>query len=136
MLLFVWLTPEDNTVWPVALLGIALALLCTTWLVRRRLGGSAISASYVPVGTTLLGGITGLGGTLATAGFMFFKNALHAHVFWDFPPAMVMAMLTRAPSWTLAGGLMGISAGLLWLWRKTETQVKEESLRKIPVENR
>jgi hypothetical protein len=126
LLLFVWLTPEDNTVWPVALLGIGLALLSAVWLLKRRLGGSAFSARYVPMGGALLGGIVGLGGALACTGLMFFKNALHAHAFWDFPPAMVVAMLTRTPSWALAGGLVGISAGLLWLWRKNITPVKDE----------
>ena len=125
LLLFVWLTPEDNTVWPVALLGVGLALLSMTWLVRRHLGGSAFSARYVPMGGALLGGTVGLGGALACAGLMFFKNALHAHAFWDFPPAMVVAMLTRAPNWALAGGLVGISAGLLWVWRKTSEPIKQ-----------
>jgi len=50
---------------------------------------------------------------------MFFKNALHAHAFWDYPPPMVVAMLTRAPSWTLAGGLAGLGIGCLWVWRKS-----------------
>lgn len=119
LLIFVWLTPEDNTVWPVASLGLGLALLSTVWLVQRRLGGSAFPARYVPMSSALLGGIIGLGSALSSAGLMFFKNALHAHPFWDFPPGMVAAMLTRAPSWALAGGLAGLGAGSLWLWRKS-----------------
>ncbi len=126
LMLFVWLTPEDNTVWPVAVLGVGLALLSLMWLIRRHLGGSGFHGWYVPIGAALLGGIIGLGGTLATAGLMFFKNALHAHAFWDFPPGMVVAMLIRAPSWALAGGLAGIGTGLLWVWRKTIMPVKQE----------
>ncbi len=125
LLLFVWLTPEDSTVWPVAVLGVGLAILSVVWMVKRRLGGSAFAARYVPIGAGLLGGIVGLGGALAAAGFMFFKNALHAHAFWDYPPAMVVAMLSRAPSWALAGGLAGMGIGLLWVYRN----MKSRSLR-------
>jgi hypothetical protein len=116
LLLFVWLSPEDNSVWPVATLGVGLAILSLVWFIRRRLGGSAFPAHYVPIGAALLGGIAGLGGALSSAGLMFFKNALHAHAFWDYPPAMVVAMLSRAPSWAVAGGLAGVGIGFLWVW--------------------
>ena len=115
LVLFVWLNPEDNAVWPVALLGVGLALLIVMWMVWRWFGNKALSARDVAIGAALLGGITGLGGALSSAGLMFFKNALHAHVFWDYPPAMIMAMLTRAPTWALAGGLVGIGAAILWI---------------------
>ena len=115
LLLFVWLSPEDNAVWPVALLGLSLALLTMVWLVRRRLGNTAFPARYVPIAAVLLGGIVGIGAALSAASLMFFKNALHAHAFWDYPPAMVVAMLSRAPSWALAGALVGIGTGFLWL---------------------
>lgn len=127
LLIFIWLSPEDNAVWPVALIGLGLALLSTVWLIQRRLGGSVFPARYVLIGGILLGGIVGLGGALSATGLMFFKNALHAHVFWDFPPAMVLAMLTRAPSWALAGGLAGLGIGCLWLWRgNRESKLKDE----------
>jgi len=117
LLVFIWLSPEDNGVWPVALLGVGLAVLSLVWLIRRRLGGSTFPTRYVAPGAVLSGGMAGLGGALATAGLMFFKNALHAHAFWDYPPAMVVAMLSRAPSWTLAGALVGLGVGLLWIRR-------------------
>jgi hypothetical protein len=115
LLVFIWLTPEDNTVWPVALLGTGLALLGVIWLVQKHLGGRPFSGRDVIIGAMLLGGIVGVGATLASAALMFFKNALHAHTFWDFPPAMVVAMLTRAPSWAMAGGVAGIGVGFLWI---------------------
>jgi hypothetical protein len=117
LLLFIWLSPEDNVVWPAALMGVGLALLGSVWLVQRWLDGSAFPAQYVPIGAALIGTIVGLVSALSAAGLMFFKNALHAHIFWDFPPGMVAAMLTRAPSWALAGGLAGLGIGCLWLWR-------------------
>ena len=115
LLLFVWLSPEDNAVWPVALLGLGLALLTMVWLIRRQFGNSVFTARYVAIAAALLGGIVGIGAALSAAGLMFFKNALHAHAFWDYPPAMVVAMLFRAPSWALAGALVGIGTGFLWL---------------------
>ncbi len=56
--------------------------------------------------------MTGLGGSVATAGLMFFKNARHAHVFPDYPAGMLLATLERAPMWAAAGGLIGLSVGL------------------------
>jgi hypothetical protein len=80
----------------------------------------------VPISAALLGGIVGLGGALSSAGFMFFKNALHAHAFWDYPPGMVGAMLSRAPSWALAGALAGLGMGCLWLWYQSIMFVKQK----------
>ncbi len=128
LLLFIWLTPEDNSVWPVAVLGIGAALLGCVWMIRQRLSGSRFSRRYVPIGAALMGGIIGLGGTLITAGLMFFKNALHAHAFWDYPPAMVAAMLTRAPSWALAGALAGLGVGCLWVWYRTNPTTKQVTI--------
>lgn len=125
---FIWLSPEDNTVWPAVVLGTGLALLSVMWFVYRRLGGHILLTRDVLFGAALLGGITGLGGALGSAGLMFFKNALHAHVFWDFPPAMVAAMLTRAPSWALAGALTGLGVGLLWIRRGMITKPLQENI--------
>lgn len=131
LLLFIWLTPEDNNVWPVAALGIGAALLGSVWLIRQRLGGSRFPMRYVPVGGALMGGIIGLGGTLITAVLMFFKNALHAHAFWDYPPAMVAAMLTRAPSWAVAGALAGFGVGCLWVWYKGSPTMKQATIQDV-----
>lgn len=117
LLLFVWLTPEDDTLWTATLLGVGLSLLVLVWWVGSRLGGRAIPAAYLPVGGVIAGAIVGVGAALCTASLMFFKNALHAHPFWDYPPSLVAAMLGRAPVWLLAGGLVGLGLGLLWLWQ-------------------
>lgn len=118
LLLFLWLSPEDNQVWPVALLGNGLAALLVARAVLVNLGGREIPARYVLPGAALLGGLTGLGGSVATALLMFFKNALHAHLFLDYPPGLLLAILQRAPGWALAGALAGFGLALLWRARR------------------
>jgi hypothetical protein len=52
---------------------------------------------------------------------MFFKNARHGHLFPDYTLEMMLAMLSRAPAWAIAGGLFGLSLGLGWLALGTYT---------------
>jgi hypothetical protein len=115
LVLFLWFTPEDNQVWPVTLLGWGMAGLIIFMTLVNKLGGRQIPMRYAaPVGT-VLGVLIGLGSSIATAGLMFFKNALHAHLFFDYPTPMMLAILERAPYWGLAGGLAGLGAALAWL---------------------
>ncbi len=114
ILIFLWLSPEDNTVWPVALIGAGFSLLLVSLLLMRQLGGRAISDRYVVPGALLLGALIGLGASLSITFLMFFKNALHAHVFLDFPGGMLLSMLGRAPGWTLAGAFIGVGIALIW----------------------
>jgi hypothetical protein len=115
LLIFAWLSPEENQVWPVALLGCGLSLLGLILLVMSKLGGRTAPPAYVLPGAILFGLVAGFGASIATAGLMFFKDALHAHLFPDFPPLMMLAILQRAPIWTLAGGLAGVGFALAWL---------------------
>ena len=126
LLLFIWLTPEDNSVGMVAVLGVSATMLALLWTVRRQLGGRAVPAAYLPVAGILLGMMVGVGSTLAAAGLMFFKNALHAHAFWDYPPQMVVAMLNRAPQWAAAGALAGLGLSLLWVWKASRPDTNSE----------
>lgn len=120
LILFLWLTPEDNRVWPVALLGAGLAgVLLVRWVLNT-LGGKAVAARWIVPGALLLGILAGAGACVATVGLMFFKNALHAHVFVDFPAPLMLAMLERAPVWAAAGGLVGLGAALAWLALRQE----------------
>lgn len=115
LLLFVWFTPEDNHVWPATLLGLGMAALVVAWNILTRLGGKLIPKVYVVVGAVTLGVVIGAGTSVATAGLMFFKNALHAHLFVDYPTPLLLAVLERASSWGLAGGLLGLGTALAWL---------------------
>lgn len=114
LVLFLWFTSEDNQVLPVTLLGWGMAALVVFMTLVNKLGGRQIPARYtIPVGLAL-GALVGLGSGVATAAFMFFKNALHAHLFFDFPAPMMLAILERAPYWGLAGGLAGLGTALAW----------------------
>jgi hypothetical protein len=115
LVLFIWFTPEDNHVWPATVLGLGMAALLLIWNVLSKLGGKTIPRQYVVLGAVLLGAVVGAGTSVATAGLMFFKNALHAHLFVDYPTPLLLAVLERAPAWGLAGGLVGLGAALAWL---------------------
>jgi hypothetical protein len=122
LLIFIWMTPEDNAVWPVVVLGAGVSVLVVVLALLGSLGGRDIPHRYLLPGAGALGVLAGLGATLATAGLMLFKNALHAHVFLDFPPLMMLAVLQRAPVWALVGGLCGLGLGLLVYGRETSRQ--------------
>lgn len=112
LLVFAWLGPEDNAVWPPVLLGLCGALLLTVRLLLRWVGGRRLQpAIWLPV-AALAGLLTGLGMALLASGLMFFKTALHAHEFPDFPPLLILAVLERAPAWGAAGLLAGAGVGL------------------------
>lgn len=115
LILLLWMSVEDNQVWPVALLGAGLSGLVVGLNLLKRWGGRNVPINIALPGAILLGGLAGLGASLLTGGLMVFKNALHGHVFLDFPPGLVLAVLERAPVWALAGGLVGLGLVLLWM---------------------
>lgn len=119
LIVFLWLMPEDHQVWPVTGLGVGLALLVVTRVTLRRLGGRPFPPRYLLQGAVLLGALVGLGANLAAVGLMFFKNALHAHLFLDYPVGLMGAMLARGPGWALAGGLVGLGAAFIQMIRLT-----------------
>lgn len=115
LLIFFWLSSEDNRIWPVTLLGAGAAVLIVAWMILSRWGGQTIPARYVPVSLALFGLLTGLGASLITALLMLFKNARHGHIFPDYPPGLMGAILERGPLWALGGALAGLGVGLAWL---------------------
>jgi hypothetical protein len=114
----VWLNLEDTRMWPVALLGWGGALLLAARMTTRHIGGAVLNRSRALLAMAVLGAGVGLGSSLICAGLMFFKNALHAHLFLDFPPLMLLAMIQRGPGWAAAGALLGASVALLWMARR------------------
>jgi hypothetical protein len=115
LVLFLWFTSEDNQIWPATLLGWGMSILVVFLTLVNKLGRRQIPARYSAPLALVLGILVGLGSSITTAGLMFFKNALHAHLFFDYPTPMLLAILSRAPYWGLAGGLAGLGAALAWL---------------------
>jgi len=115
LILFLWLNPEDYSVWPVTLLGTVLSALIIVLWTLGKIGGKEVSTRMMLPGAILLGATIGIGASVITAALMFFKNARHAHLFLDFPPGQMLAILERAPIWGLAGGLTGLALALIWL---------------------
>lgn len=120
--LLLWLSVEDNHVWPAALLGAALAVLLVTLTLLHHLGGRDLPARRVVPGAALLGVAAGLAASIVAAGLMLFKNAMHAHLFPDYPPGLLLAILERAPVWAVAGGLAGLGLAFGWLWWQQRQQ--------------
>ncbi|TVR23524.1 MAG: hypothetical protein EA396_03110 [Anaerolineaceae bacterium] len=114
---FVWLGREDDHVWPVATLG---ALTAGVWLLTwtlNRYGGQTIPPRAVPLWGALAGIVAGFGGAVSATALMLLKNVRHAHIVPDYPNALMGAMLSLAPVWMVAGGLLGVGAGLVILAR-------------------
>lgn len=104
-----WLTPEENGVVSVTLLGGGASLLVGIGAYHRL----PQSLRHSPLGLPLWGALIGAGSTLTTIFLMFFKTALHSHLFPDYPLFLMLATLDRLPAWTLAGFLIG--AGMAFL---------------------
>ena len=105
-----WLQLEDNLVLPVALLGAGwAALLVYHWLHGRV--DFQRSGARAWVEAALSGALVGLAAAVATALLMVLKAGMHGHIFPDYPPGKILAIIGRAPTWTLAGALAAV--GLL-----------------------
>ena len=121
--LFIWLSVEDVSVGPVILFGLGAAFLTSVLSTVGKLNVVSIAARYLPILALLLGGLNGALTSVMVVALMFFKNSRHAHIFADYPPEVMVAILRRGPVWALAGGLIGLSVGLGWLaWRRNDEQ--------------
>lgn len=120
LLVFLWLSPEDNHPLPVVLLGVGGSLLSVIYWAGTRLAGREIPAAQTLVLGPVLGAVCGISASLITTTLMLIKNARHAHLFPDYPPGQMGAILARAPVWAAAGALIGLGLALAWLaLRKT-----------------
>lgn len=112
---FLWSGPESGAVLPVALLGLWGALLAAYSWATSRLGGRRIPPLVAALLGSVLGAAVGAGTALCTVGLMLFKDVRHAHLFPDFPPQVMGAVLARTPVWMAAGALVGFGGVLLAL---------------------
>ena len=104
-----WSGLEDSDAGAVTLLGALSSLSFTLWLLSRVATGHALKLLYFGLSGALVGALA----ALCTATLMLFKNLRHAHVFPDYPAAMLLAALERLPLWAIAGALAGLGLGLL-----------------------
>lgn len=114
-LVLAWLTPEDNTVIIVSVLGWGLSCLLVMLAVVRWLGGRTFSPSQAAAGMVIAGIAVGFGAVWCTMGLMIFKNAWHSHAYPDFATTVVVGIGRRLLAWTTAGGLLGGAAAWLRL---------------------
>lgn len=119
--LFLWLSVEDNAIWPVTVFGFGLSALMAALTFSDKLGGKRFPLRVLLPVATIFGALVGLGTAIATATLMFFKNALHAHVSWDYPLGLMLAIVQRAFAWASAGALAGLGLTLGWLALDSKT---------------
>jgi hypothetical protein len=117
--LFVWMGREDNAVWTAAAFGVGLM-----WIMARGQHPTAAPPSryrlLIPV---VRGALIGGGAAVAAAALMLLKNGLHAHVFPDYPAAVIGAMIARAPVWAAAGGIAGLGWGLWGIRQQPSSRI-------------
>lgn len=124
---FIWLSLEDNHTLPVILYGALLSGLLIVRQLLLQVGGRPLPWRMALFLSLLTGGAVGAGTAGCTVLLMLVKNAWHAHVFLDFPPDLVGAILSRAPVWGIAGALIG--GGLLLLTWLRQSPAQSEPLR-------
>ena len=124
--ILIWLSMEDNSAIPVAVLATGASVLFTTLQTLRWLEKYPIRGRYTLPAATLFGASSGAGSALATAFLMLLKTGLHSHVAPDYTFAQMLGMLERAPLWALAGALLAIGVALV-LHTRVEPEIPADS---------
>jgi multisubunit Na+/H+ antiporter MnhE subunit len=115
LVIFIWMSLEDNGTFTVSLLGAGLATSLILYQALERIGGKELSMRFFIPLLVGLGALIGAASSLATILLMFFKTAWHGHGFPDYPLELMRDMLFRLPAWAIAGGLLGIGIGFVYL---------------------
>ena len=113
VVIFLWSGVEDNHVFAVTALGGLSAISLTAILLSSRFAIPALAKAHMLPLAATTGALVGSLASLSTTALMLFKDVRHSHVFPDYPPEMILAILERLPFWALAGGLTGIGIGIL-----------------------
>ena len=111
--IFIWSTPEEDRLIFPALLGAWLAVSLLWHSVSSRYSGRLLRGAGLIVAAALFGLASGAFASVCAVGLMLFKDARHAHMYPDYPPAILGAMLARLPIWSLAGMLAAVGAAIL-----------------------
>lgn len=113
LLLLMWLTLEESTVWVASVLGAVLAYGLKWLILRGQWGARTLAPRTWISGGIGLGLIGGLGTVFMTTVLMFMKNAQHAHANLDFPSEVITGLWSLAPFWMLAGLFVNLGIVLL-----------------------
>ncbi len=101
---------SDST-WIMSLLGVLLALLCVLHVLYRVGHSYAFRPRFWMPGIILLGAFVGAGGVAATMLILLVKMSLQDTIYLDYP--LIAGMTERLPTWTVAGGLIGLAMALV-----------------------
>lgn len=105
LLIFFWMSLEDNGTLTVSLLGAGLATALILYQILARFGGKDLETRFF---FPICGALIGAASSITTVLLMFFKTAWHGHEYPDYPIELMRDMLFRLPAWALAGGLFGL----------------------------
>jgi hypothetical protein len=125
LVLFIWMSLEDNGTLTVSLLGAGLATALILYQTLEGIGGKALSMRFFFGLCIGLGALIGATSSLATILLMFFKTAWHGHGFPDYPLELMRDMLFRLPAWALAGGLLGLGLSFVYLAVRQKEEIQE-----------
>ncbi len=122
LVLIFWMSLEDSSTLTVSLLGTGAAVIYIgIWLLNRLSERELAFRHWFP-GMIFSGTLFGAASVLITVILMFFKSGWHGHIYPDYPPQMIFAMLTRLPVWALSGTLTAIFCAILLLLHKAQNQ--------------
>lgn len=107
-----WLSLEDASTLPVALLGIGVGVLSGLAWARAHYAHVRWTARTWAFACVAGGALIGAWAVLCVVALMFFKTAWHSHLVPDYPLPMMAAMLARLPSWAGVGALVGAGLAL------------------------
>jgi hypothetical protein len=124
LVLFIWMSLEDNGTLTVSLLGAGLATSLILYQTLERIGRKELSMRFFIPLLIGLGALIGAASSFATILLMFFKTAWHGHGFPDYPLELMGDTLFRLPAWALAGGLIGLGLGFLYLTVRKQDEAK------------
>ena len=122
IIIMLWSGLEDNQVWGVVLLGWILAIVSVAHFMMSRFGNRSYNTTTLIKLSPLVGASIGASASIITALLMIFKSIRHSHVFPDYPPQMIIAILERLPIWALGSGFIAVGLSLVWLILRTDTE--------------
>lgn len=111
--IFIWSTPEEDRLIFPALLGTWLAVTLLWRGVVNRFSGRTLHGHRLLIAAALFGAASGALSSICAVLLMLFKDARHAHLYPDYPPALLGAMLARLPAWSLAGALAVVGIAII-----------------------